>query len=74
VEMKWPAATSNYMTWMTSSLNIELENNAGKFIKGGTCWQLRVCEEIVQGNSFEGHARWSYGRLQFLLITTQDYH
>jgi hypothetical protein len=34
--MKWPAATSDYMAWVTSSLNIELENNAGKFIEGGT--------------------------------------
>jgi hypothetical protein len=34
--MKWPAATSDYMAWVTSSLNIELENNVGKFIKGGT--------------------------------------
>jgi hypothetical protein len=36
VEMKWPAVTSDYMTWVTSSLNIELENNVGKFIEGGT--------------------------------------
>jgi hypothetical protein len=34
--MKWPAATSDYMAWVTSSLNIELENNVGKFIEGGT--------------------------------------
>ncbi len=26
-EMKWPAATSNYMVWVTTSLNILLENN-----------------------------------------------
>jgi hypothetical protein len=33
VEMKWSAATSNYMAWVTLSLNIELENNVGKFIR-----------------------------------------
>jgi hypothetical protein len=36
VEMKWPVATSNYMARVTSSLNIELENNVGKLIEGGT--------------------------------------
>ena len=26
-EMKWPAATSNYMAWVTTSLNLSLEKN-----------------------------------------------
>lgn len=26
-EMKWPAATSDYMAWVTTSLNLSLENN-----------------------------------------------
>ncbi len=28
VHMKWPAATSDYMAWVTSSLYCALENNA----------------------------------------------
>jgi hypothetical protein len=34
--MKWPAATSNYMAWVTSSLAIELDNDVKKLIEGGT--------------------------------------
>jgi hypothetical protein len=36
IEMKWPAATSDYMAWVTSSLAINLENNVVKLIEGGT--------------------------------------
>jgi hypothetical protein len=34
--MKWPAATSDYMAWVTSSLAIELDNDVEKLVKGGT--------------------------------------
>jgi hypothetical protein len=34
--MKWPATTSDYMAWVTSSLAINLENNMVKLIEGGT--------------------------------------
>ena len=35
--MKWPAATSDYMAWVTSSLAMELEDDSmGMLIKGGT--------------------------------------
>jgi hypothetical protein len=34
--MKWPAATSDYMAWVASSLAIELDNDVEKLIKGGT--------------------------------------
>jgi hypothetical protein len=36
IEIKWPAATSDYMAWVTSSLAIELDNDVEKLIKGGT--------------------------------------
>jgi hypothetical protein len=36
IEMKWPAATSDYMAWVTSSFAIELDNYVEKLIKGGT--------------------------------------
>ena len=37
IEMKWPAATSDYMAWVTSSLAMELEDDSmGMLIKGGT--------------------------------------
>jgi hypothetical protein len=36
IEMKWPAATSDYMVWVTSSLAIELDNDVEKLIEGGT--------------------------------------
>jgi hypothetical protein len=35
IKMKWPAATSDYMAWVTSSLAINLENNVVKLIEGG---------------------------------------
>ncbi len=34
--MKWPAAASDYMAWVTSSLAIELDNDVEKLIEGGT--------------------------------------
>jgi hypothetical protein len=36
IEMKWPAATSDYMAWVTSSLVMELEDDMGMLIKGDT--------------------------------------
>jgi hypothetical protein len=34
--MKWSAATSDYMAWVTSSLAMELEDDMGMLLKGGT--------------------------------------
>ena len=34
--MKWPAATSDYMAWVTSSFAMELEDDMGMLIKEGT--------------------------------------
>ena len=36
IKIKWPAATSDYMAWVTSSLAMELEDDMGMLIKGGT--------------------------------------
>ena len=36
IEMKWPAATSDYMAWVTSSLALKLENDIDMIIEGGT--------------------------------------
>jgi len=36
IEMKWPAATSDYMAWVTSSLAMELERDVGMLIDRGT--------------------------------------
>ncbi|KAL3767702.1 hypothetical protein ACHAW5_007466 [Stephanodiscus triporus] len=36
IEMKWPAATSDYMAWITSSLVLKLENDIDMIIEGGT--------------------------------------
>jgi hypothetical protein len=33
--MKWPAATSDYMAWVTSSLAMELDHDVGMLIKEG---------------------------------------
>jgi hypothetical protein len=45
IKMKWPAATSDYMAWVTSSLAINLENNVVKLIEGGyACGGLCVHE------------------------------
>jgi hypothetical protein len=34
--MKWPTATSDYMARVTSSMVMELDNDFGMLIKGGT--------------------------------------
>ena len=41
VEMKWPAATSDYMAWVTSALCVALENNA-------------ITQKILEGFTFIG--------------------
>jgi hypothetical protein len=75
VEIKWPAATSDYMAWVTSYLNIELENNVGKFIKESTLiGNCAYVKKLFMATPLKGMQGGHEDPYTFLLITTQDYH
>jgi hypothetical protein len=64
--MKWPTATSDNMAWVTSHLNIELEDNVNtkKFVNGlvlvGDCayvktWFMGTHLKSIQGGSKDAY-------------------